>query len=173
MITKLKEKMGGRAKLEQEAGHFKDFIERNLLIDLQYCNGIHTWSNRRSGKHSISSKLDRFLISDNVVHLGGDISSTILPYSGSDHWLISLQWQRPGNAMRRPFHFEAFWLTHPAFKYLISTFWKNFRPPEGSKMFLFQQKLKSLKAHIKSWNHNTSGNIFQDKEDLISDLRNL
>eukprot|EP00253_Pinus_taeda_P029669 PITA_29669 len=148
MITRLEEKQGGRAKLEQENGHFKEFIQNNLLIDLQFCNGMHTWSNHRARKQQISSKLDRFLISDNAVHLGGNIAAKILPYSGSDHWPISLHWQRPGNATRRPFRFEAFWLTHPTFNDLIRSTWNNFPPPKGSKMFQFQHKLKFLKSQI-------------------------
>lgn len=42
MITKLEEKKGGHTKLEQENGHFKEFIQNNLLIDLQFCNGMNT-----------------------------------------------------------------------------------------------------------------------------------
>jgi len=42
MITKLEEKQGGRAKLEQENGHFKDFVQNNMLIELQFYNEIHT-----------------------------------------------------------------------------------------------------------------------------------
>eukprot|EP00253_Pinus_taeda_P014977 PITA_14977 len=103
MITKLEEKQGGRARMEQENGLFKEFIQNNSLIDLQFCNGMHTWSNHRTRKHQIAFKLDRFLISDNAVHSGGDIATANLPYSGSDHWPISLQWQRPGNATRQPF----------------------------------------------------------------------
>eukprot|EP00253_Pinus_taeda_P005765 PITA_05765 len=103
MITKLEEKRGGRAKMEQENDHFKEFIQNNLLIYMESSNGIHTWSNRRAGRHQIASNLNRFLISDNAVHLGNDLSASILPYSGSDHWPISLQWQRLGNSTRRPF----------------------------------------------------------------------
>lgn len=80
MITKLEEKRGGRAKLDLENSHLKEFIQNNLLIDMQFCNEMHTWSNRRAGKHQIASKLDRYLISDNTVHLGGrhhDINSSI------------------------------------------------------------------------------------------------
>lgn len=58
IITKLEEKLGGRSKLEQENGHFKDFIQNNSLIDLQFCNGTHTWRNRRVGKHQTAYKLD-------------------------------------------------------------------------------------------------------------------
>ena len=92
MITKLDEKTRGRAKLEIESNHFKDFIQINWLIDLPFINGMHTWNNKRSGAQQIVSKLDRFLISDNAIHLGGDLLDSILPISGSDHWPISLQW---------------------------------------------------------------------------------
>lgn len=108
MITRLEEKQGARAKLEQENGHFKEIIQNNLLIDLQFYNGMHTWRNCKAGRQHIASKLDKLLISENSMHLGGDIATSILPYSGFDHWPISLHWQRPGNATRRPFCFEAF-----------------------------------------------------------------
>ena len=131
MITKLEENQGGRVRLDQENNHYKDFIQNNLLINLQFCNGMHTWCNHRAGRQQIASKLDRFLISDNAVHLGGDITASILPYAGLDHWSISLQWQRPGDSTRRPFRCEAFWLTHPAFNDLIRSTWTSFPKPEG------------------------------------------
>jgi len=121
--------------MDQENSHFKDFIENTSLIDMPFCNGSFTWSDHRAGKHQIASKLDRFLISDNAVHLGGDFLAAILSHTGSDHWSIALQWQRPGNLTRRPFRFEEFWLSHPSFKDFVKTTWTSFTPPEGSKMF--------------------------------------
>lgn len=173
MITKLEEKIGGRNKLEQENIHFKDFIQNASLIDVPFCNGTFTWSNRRAGKHQIASKLDRFLISDNAIHLGGDITAAILPHAGSDHWPIALQWQRPGDQTRRPFCFEGFWLTHPEFKDLVKTTWTSFTPPEGSKMYKFQQKLRFLKSHLKRWNRETFGDIFKAQQDLNRELTDL
>jgi len=90
MITKTEEKLGGRSRLELEVNRFKDFIQATSLIDMPFCNGTFTWTNRRAGKHQIASKLDRFLISDNAIHLGGDISAAILAHTGSDHWPIAL-----------------------------------------------------------------------------------
>eukprot|EP00253_Pinus_taeda_P029073 PITA_29073 len=173
MITKIEEKSGGRTRLEPEADRFKEFIRMASLIDLPFCNGTFTWSNRRGGKHQISSKLDRFLISDNAVHLGGDFTAEILAHTGSDHWPIALQWQRPGVHTRRPFHFEAFWLTHPAFKNFIKTTWASFTPLEGSKMYRFQQRLWFLKSHLKRWNRETFGNIFEEQHKLIKELKEL
>eukprot|EP00253_Pinus_taeda_P004660 PITA_04660 len=116
---------------------------------------------------------NRFLISDNSVHIGGDITAEILPHSGSDHWPISLQWQRLGNATGRPFRFEEFWLTHPDFKDFIRSTWKSVIPPEGSKMFQFQQKLKNLKHHLKRWNFETFEKIFKAQQDLNTEIENL
>eukprot|EP00253_Pinus_taeda_P009929 PITA_09929 len=149
MITRLDERRGGRCRSSQEGSHLKDFIQNNWLIDLPSNNGVFTWNNRQAGSLQIASRLDRFLLSDNAIHLGGDFAASILPFTGSDHWPISLHWSRPGNNIRRPFRFEAFWLTHLDFHELISTEWKSFHPPPSSKMFQFQQKLKYLKGKIK------------------------
>eukprot|EP00253_Pinus_taeda_P028889 PITA_28889 len=141
----------------------------NMITSLEEKMG----GRNRLGKHQIASKLDRFLISDNSVHLGGDITATILPHSHSDQWPISLQWQRLGNTTRRPFCFEEFWLTHPNFKYFIRNTWNTFIPPEASRMFQFQQKLKHLKQGLKRWNHETFGNIFQAQQDLHKEMTDL
>lgn len=166
MITRVDERRGGRGRSSQEGSLLKDFIQNNWLIDLPSNNGIFTWNNRQAGSLQIASRLDRFLLSDNAIHLGGDFAASILPFTGSDHWPISLHWYRPGNNTHRPFHFEAFWLTHPDFHKLISTEWKSFHSPPGSKMFQFQQKLKHLKGKIKHWNRTSFGNIFQGKETI-------
>eukprot|EP00253_Pinus_taeda_P036000 PITA_36000 len=173
MTTKTEEKSGGRSRLEPEAHRFKDFIQSASLIDLHFCNGTYTWSNRRRGNHQISSKLDRFLISDNAIHLGGDFSAEILAHSGSDHWPIALQWQRPGNHTRRPFRFEAFWLSHPAFKNFVKSTWDSFTPPKGTKMYRFQQRLWFLKNQLKRWNRETFGNIFEEQQKLLKELKEL
>eukprot|EP00253_Pinus_taeda_P004577 PITA_04577 len=149
MITRLEEKRGGRVKLDCESTHFKNYIHNNRLIDMEFSNGVYTWNNRRIDAHQIASRLDRFLLSDNAIHLGGDLLASILPLSGSDHW------QRSGDNVRRPFRFEAFWLNHPYFNNLITETWKNFTSPEGTKMYKFQQKLKNLKEKIKQWNRST------------------
>eukprot|EP00253_Pinus_taeda_P003053 PITA_03053 len=152
MITKLEEKIGGRNRLDPESSHFKEFIQNASLIDMPFSNGTFNWSNRRAGRHQIASKLDRFLLSDNVVHLGGYFSAAILPHTRSDHWPIAIQWQRPGNPTRRPFRFEEFWLNHPSFKDMIKNIWTTFTPPEGSKMFQLQE-LSALQQKITTEGH--------------------
>ena len=138
MITRLEEKRGGWTKLDCESTHFKNYIHNNMLIDMEFNNGIYTWNNKHVDAHQIASWLDRFLISDNAIHLGGDLLASILPLSSSDHWPIRLHWQRLGDNVRRPFRFEAFWLNHPDFHNLIIETWRNFTPLEGAKMYKLQ-----------------------------------
>ena len=40
----------------------------------------------------------------------------------------------------------------------------------GTRMYNFQQKLKALKAKIRTWNKEGFGNIFSDKKRLIHDI---
>lgn len=85
MTTTLEERSGGRKRLEGDCLGFKDFITNNQLVDLQTSNGTFTWTNKHSGPQHIASCLDRFLMTDNAIHLGGDFHASILPLAGSDH----------------------------------------------------------------------------------------
>ena len=85
MITTLEEKNGGRTRLEMDSNGFKEFIQNNWLMDLPTSNGTHTWTNKRGRTQHIASCLDRFLVLDNAIHLGGDLHASILPLAGSDH----------------------------------------------------------------------------------------
>lgn len=68
MITRMEEKKGGRNNENQDGIHLKDFIQRNWLIDMPFNNDLFTWNNKRTGLQQISSRLDRFLLSDNAIH---------------------------------------------------------------------------------------------------------
>ena len=40
-------------------------------------------------------------------------------------------------------------------------------------MYRFQQRLKNLKQHLKTWNKSTFGNIFQAQENLKQQMQTL
>ena len=40
----------------------------------------------------------------------------------------------------------------------------------GTRMYNFQQKLKFLKANIRTWNKEYFGNIFVDKKRIVQEL---
>lgn len=173
MIASLEERQGGRCRFNRDGSLLKDFINNNWLIDVSTSNGLYTWTNKRAKPMQIASRLDRFLISDNAIHTGGEFLAHIVPFSGSDHWPVALQWNRPGTSINRPFRFEAFWLSHPEFKEFIQTTWQTCNPMAPTKMARFQKKIKFLKGEIKKWNKNTFGNIFKEKEILIQEIINI
>lgn len=164
MIARLEENQGSRSRRNIDGNILKDFIQNNWLVDLPSNNGIFTWNNKRVGSQQIDSRLHRFLISDNATHLGGEFIASILPVSGSDHWPIAIQWNCPDNSIRCPFRFEAFWLTHLNFNEFVRSTWLKFNPSSGTKMSIFQWKLKHLKEEIKHWNHTTFGNILKHRQ---------
>jgi len=121
----------------------------------------------------VASRLDRFLVSEEVSRGGGGVNASVLPSAGSDHWPISIQWEWSSDSLRKPFRFEQFWLEHKDFKDLVTHWWKEAAIPEGTSMFCLQKKLQALKVKIREWNRDHFGNIFQDKEQVKRDLEEL
>ena len=122
--------------------------------------GWFTWNNKHGGEHLVASLLDYFLVSENVMHSTMEIMADVLLATGSNHWPISLSWDWSYSPRGKPFHFENFWMEHKDFKDLVSQWWQELVPPPGTIMFRFQQKLKALKAKIRTWNREEFGNIF-------------
>lgn len=50
MIQSLKEKQGGLRWLDLKTNMFNETIEDPTLVDIDACNGIHTWNNQRGGR---------------------------------------------------------------------------------------------------------------------------
>ena len=94
---------------------FRDLLTDLKLVDIPIVNGIFTWNNRRGERHQIASRLDRFLISEELLSVYAYYETTILPSTGSDHWPIQLEIDIRDIPKNRPFRFELFWLRDPAF----------------------------------------------------------
>ena len=75
--------------------------------------------------------------------------------------------------LRKPFRFEQLWLEHKDFKDIVNQWWQETVPPTGIVTYRFQQKLKTLKAKIRTWNKEEFGNIFEDKKRLTNELELL
>ena len=102
-----------------------------------------------------------------------EANARVLPSIGSYHWPVSLIWDDGRPTIRHPFWFEQFWIEHKGFKELISKWWEEMEPPRGTLMYQFQQKMKQLKAKIRTWNKEEFGVIFQDKKLLKIKLEEL
>ena len=105
----------------QEA--LRECLARGPLIDVETGNGWFTWKNKREGEHLVASRLDHFLVAENIMHSTGDFMAPVLPANGSDHWPINLHWDGIGSPKGKPFRFESFWMEHKDFKDLVGQWW--------------------------------------------------
>jgi len=115
MITTLEEKRGGLRRVDSDMEAFRDMISEQRMVDIQTINGTHTWNNRRGGTNQIASRLDRFLVSEQIMMKYVYIEAMILSVVGSDHWPIKLEIDLKESPKRRPFRFKSFWLRNQQF----------------------------------------------------------
>ena len=116
MITSLGENKGGLMRLNWDVEALSHFIRSSKLIDILPKSGMYTWNNKRGGDRKIASRLDHFLITEDILLEGVTVESDTIPSGGSDHWPITLDAAILGTPKNRPFKFERFWLDHPDFK---------------------------------------------------------
>ena len=69
---------------------FKEFVEQSQLVDIEIGSGWYMWSNKRGGTHHVESRIDRFLVSEDISRGTGEINVSVLPAAGLDHWPISI-----------------------------------------------------------------------------------
>ena len=119
------------------------------LLDTKTRNGTFTLNNKRGGASQVASKLDRFIIFEDLILICLDLSALILPLGGSDQWPILLEASFIGTLRNRPFRIENIWLTHPDFISNIEKWWIEDMNVQGTKMFLLHQKLKHIKLRLK------------------------
>ena len=70
-----------------------------------------------------------------------------------------------------PFRFEKMWIHHPGLESLIRVWWNIH--VDGTTMFKVAAKLKNVKKNIKIWNKNTFGNIFESKNKIMEELKDI
>lgn len=159
MIRTIEEKRGGIRRENQYMGEFDEMITEQRLVDIPTINGIHTWNNRRGGKNQIASRLDRFLLEEQVMNQDVYVEAKIVPAMGSNHWSIRLEIDIKKNSHKKPFRFEDFWLMNSEFLSKIEEWWNQSTQKGKGKMHTFQLKLKELKRKInmeqgRVWKHN-------------------
>lgn len=143
------------------------------MVDFEMHKGLFTWNNKRGNNAQVTSKLDRFLISKKMMLTNIEISSSVFPFGGSDHWPIQLEIKGIDAPRNRPFRFENIWLSHPNFISNIEKWWSKDLQVQGSKMFLLHKRLKHIKIKLKEWNKKDFGNIFVNKKLVEIKLQEL
>ena len=108
------------------------------LVDTKKINGTFTWNNKRGGASQVASKLDRFIISEDLFLSGPTMTASILPFGGSNHWPVQLKANFMGTPGNRPFRFGNAYLSHPEFTSNNDKWWREDLNIQGTRMFLLQ-----------------------------------
>eukprot|EP00253_Pinus_taeda_P013113 PITA_13113 len=148
-VDLLHRKKGGTRKLGRDSIAFQNLMNNMRLVDTETINGTFTCNNKRGAASQVASKLDSFIISEDLLLTGLDMSALILPFRGSDHWPVQLEATFMGTPRNKPFRFENVWLSHPDFTNNIDKWWMEDMPIQGTKMFMLQQRLKHIKSRLK------------------------
>nr|GEX32757.1 RNA-directed DNA polymerase, eukaryota, reverse transcriptase zinc-binding domain protein [Tanacetum cinerariifolium] len=152
-----------------DAAIFNDFIQESGLSDLLVGGKSFTWINKVGSK---MSKLDQFLISDNVNHDIPNLQVVALDRRWSDHNPILLHLKNFyfGSTPFRIFHS---WFDRIDFEKVVKDKWDDItREVLGHTKFL-HTKLKDLKSHVKIRYSHTKEVETSRMNLLLADMRNL
>ncbi|XP_020211577.1 uncharacterized protein LOC109796303 [Cajanus cajan] len=141
---------------------FCDFVQQNNLIDIGFQGSPYTW---RRG--SLFERLDRVLASYEWRMDFPEAEVTHLNPLKLDHVpvLLKLKNQRTLNSTRRPFRFEAAWLTHVNFKEVVKQSWRI----NGS----WNDRVQHIQKACLDWNRSVFGNVFFQKRKLLRRLHGI
>lgn len=123
MVRSLTQKKGGTRVLAKDSMTSHTFIDKMKLVDIKMDNKIFTLNNKRGGESKVASKLDRFIISEDLMLNNKEMVARVLQFGGLDHWLVQLEVEGIGNPKKQPFRFENIWLSHPEFISNITRWW--------------------------------------------------
>ncbi|GKV02020.1 hypothetical protein SLEP1_g14507 [Rubroshorea leprosula] len=144
----------GRTGVCPEMEEFNVFIESTKLVDIRLANRRFTWY-RPDG--SSMSRLDRFLMTEEMYSLGCEWVQQGMKRTISDHCAVILK-TRIADWGPRPFRVLDAWQQHPDFKNAVEGKWRGMEV-EGYAGYRCKQKLKMLKEFLKGWNRDVFGDM--------------
>ncbi|GJT48565.1 RNA-directed DNA polymerase, eukaryota [Tanacetum coccineum] len=156
----------GSAFNAQDANKFNAFITSSGLIEVDLGGCAFTWCHKSATK---MSKLDRFLVSENLMTTCPNVNAITLERYLSDHRPILL---REAYFDYGPIPFKTFhyWFDMEGFSKTVEDAWKEYPGKESNAMRYFMGKLKYLKSKIQDWNNTNRSSALLSKKQRISEL---
>ncbi|CAM8974802.1 unnamed protein product [Rhodiola kirilowii] len=143
------EERRGSAFNSKDASLFHDFVQAMGLVDMPLRGRRFTWGNKLG-----ASRLDRFLISPEVMVLWPNLEQRGLDKGLSDHVAVALLEEGKCSGFK-PFRMLNVWLDQPGVKKMIIEAWKSKEGP-GWKSFNIQRKLSNVRVKLAQWNKQGS-----------------
>ncbi|KAL6174610.1 hypothetical protein ACLB2K_051256 [Fragaria x ananassa] len=164
IIISPEEKLGGIGGVSNFMLNFSTFLNNNGLVSLQATGLPFTWTNKHVDDTVIFERLDRAVSNANFLLNYPDSRLENLPIISSDHGPICLTLENPKRKSRKPFRFEAIWLSHHSFKPLVENIWKQ--KINTNPILNFVTIAGQFASRARTWNKSVFGNIFRRMEEL-------
>eukprot|EP00253_Pinus_taeda_P033361 PITA_33361 len=146
------EAWGPSAKEDPLSDFFSNTLHSHNLIDVNLIKAKPTWRNRRIGEGRVAKRLDRFLISEDLMSSIPMIRQWVGEGGNSDHFPILLEFKKPPPKPASPFKFNAAWLQEESFNTLFRDTWSHSGSTQtGSKGAHFWDNLRRLKKATIEW----------------------
>ncbi|GJU77776.1 putative RNA-directed DNA polymerase, eukaryota, reverse transcriptase zinc-binding domain protein [Tanacetum coccineum] len=152
-----------------DATIFNSFIHETGLIDLPMGGRKFTWMNKAGSK---MSKLDRFLISDDVIQDLPNLQVVALDKMWSDHNPILFHSKKHdfGLTLFKIFHS---WFDRLDFEDIVKEKWAVITGDLSCPIKPLHSKLKDLKSHLKVWFAHTKEVELSRRKSIVAELRSL
>ncbi|GJS38456.1 RNA-directed DNA polymerase, eukaryota, reverse transcriptase zinc-binding domain protein, partial [Tanacetum coccineum] len=152
-----------------DANNFNSFIDNSGLIDLPLGGRLFTWIHKARTK---LSKLDRFLISEEVGKALPDVRVTSIHCLWLDHNLILLHFSKSDFGLI-PFKFFHFGLLRDSFNKIIKMELPKLEEHNFGSKLLSHEKFCLLKARIKQWHSKTKISDHVTKHDNLQLIKSI
>ena len=169
MTLNVSEIWGSKAQIDPLGPFFtKLFLDHQLVDVAPSCAGP-TWRNGRIGDEGISKRLDRFLLSYNLVSLLSRYRVWAHRSGVSDHFPVLFEWLDHSVSCAFPFKFNHYWLANEDCIEMIRSEWPLISSyVSEDAMEDLSGKLRLLKGKVKSWTKLKSIEL-KDKSALVED----
>lgn len=129
--------------------------------------GVLSHGEEDEWKNFVAKRLDRVLCCAQSRLKWQEAIVTHLPFLSSDHAPLYVQLTpvRNGDPKRRPFRFEAAWLSHMAFKDLLVASWNAELSTPAA--------LEILRDKLRRWNREVFGEVQKRKDNLVTEIKEL
>ncbi|GJS57179.1 RNA-directed DNA polymerase, eukaryota [Tanacetum coccineum] len=132
----------------QDAEVFNSFIFNSGLVEVPLGGCNYTWCHKTAKK---MSKLDRFLMTENMLIVHPHLSAITLDRHLSDHRPILLR-EETVDYGPCPFKFYNHWLEVEGFRSFVEDTWHSAPRDGNNNMLNLMKKLRFLKSKIREWN---------------------
>eukprot|EP00253_Pinus_taeda_P004777 PITA_04777 len=109
------ESWGHSAQVDGLSDTISALLEQHQWVDIPSARIQYTWSNNRSGDHSLARRLERFLIKEAFLTSLSRIRQWVGTGGISDHRPILLELADTSQKIKSPFNFNASWLKDPSY----------------------------------------------------------